>query len=210
VFTLEQRNRGADSTNGFAPSGWRNLRTHGQRRSLLVEGTVEHIEHVEYVMRGACADVLLGAPPQPDSNGVLSPDDRRVAVVRLLSRALDRQVLELDGVRHDVAITLTAEGLVTSSSAGALGWEESPRFDEHHLAAAGGGPVCPLPGTVIAVHVEAGQSVVEGQLLMVVEAMKMEHQITAAADATVTEVRFAVGDRVDQGDLLVALDSESG
>ncbi|MGB7879017.1 MAG: biotin/lipoyl-containing protein, partial [Ilumatobacteraceae bacterium] len=59
---------------------------------------------------------------------------------------------------------------------------------------------------VIAVHVEAGASVVDGQLLMVVEAMKMEHKIVASGDATVTEVRFAVGDRVDTGDLLVALE----
>jgi biotin carboxyl carrier protein len=41
---------------------------------------------------------------------------------------------------------------------------------------------------------------------MVVEAMKMEHKIIASAAATVGEVRFAVGDRVDQGDLLVALE----
>ena len=72
--------------------------------------------------------------------------------------------------------------------------------------AEGGGPICPLPGTVIAVHVAVGDAVVDGQVLMVVEAMKMEHKILAAGDATVSEVRFAVGDRVDQGELLVALD----
>ena len=59
---------------------------------------------------------------------------------------------------------------------------------------------------MIAVHVEAGQAVHDGQLLMVVEAMKMEHKITAHADARVTEVRYEVGDRVDTGDLLVALE----
>ena len=63
-----------------------------------------------------------------------------------------------------------------------------------------------LPGTVIAVHVATGDQVADGQLLMVVEAMKMEHKIIASGDAIVTEVRFAVGDRVDTGDLLVSLD----
>ena len=67
----------------------------------------------------------------------------------------------------------------------------------------------PLPGTVIAVHVESGQDVVDGTVLMVVEAMKMEHRITAHAAATVREVRFGVGDRVDAGDLLVVLDTTS-
>ena len=47
----------------------------------------------------------------------------------------------------------------------------------------GSGPISPLPGTVIAVHVVPGDVVAEGQLLMVVEAMKMEHKITASADA---------------------------
>ncbi len=58
---------------------------------------------------------------------------------------------------------------------------------------------------MIAVHVEAGQSVVDGQLLMVVEAMKMEHKITAHGDHVVAAVHFGVGDRVDTGDLLVSL-----
>ena len=76
----------------------------------------------------------------------------------------------------------------------------------HDAQAEGGGPICPLPGTVIAVNVAAGDRVTDGQVLMVVEAMKMEHKIIAPGDATVSEVRFAVGDRVDQGELLVALD----
>ena len=42
---------------------------------------------------------------------------------------------------------------------------------------------------------------------MVVEAMKMEHKITAAGDAVVVDVPFVVGDRVDAGDLLVALEA---
>jgi len=46
-------------------------------------------------------------------------------------------------------------------------------------------------------------------VLMVVEAMKMEHKITAAAASTVTAVHFEVGARVDQGDLLVGLDAGS-
>ena len=62
-------------------------------------------------------------------------------------------------------------------------WVRPPRFADHDADQAGSGPVSPLPGTVIAVHVEAGQTVADGTLLMVVEAMKMEHKIVAHTDA---------------------------
>ena len=60
---------------------------------------------------------------------------------------------------------------------------------------------------MIAVNVAAGDAVTEGQALLVLEAMKMEHTITAPTDAVVTDVRFGVGDRVDAGDLLVVLEA---
>ena len=93
------------------------------------------------------------------------------------------------------------------ASPGSLSWELLPRFVDHDAEAGGGGPVCPLPGTVIAVHVDVGDQVEAGAVLMVVEAMKMEHKITAAHASTVTDVHFDVGGRVDQGDLLVSLEA---
>jgi acetyl-CoA/propionyl-CoA carboxylase biotin carboxyl carrier protein len=54
----------------------------------------------------------------------------------------------------------------------------------------------PMPGTVLAVHVAPGESVETGQALVVVEAMKMEHVIAAAAPGTVREVLVKPGDRV--------------
>ncbi len=207
VFADEQRNRAADTVMGFAPSGWRNLRTHGQRRIWLL-GDVEH--RVEYVLNGSTAQLLVGPWPEPMTDGGLPDDDRRVVAVRLLQRSADRQVIELDGRRHVVRVTVDDDRARTSSPAGSLTWTRPARWVDHDADIIGGGPICPLPGTVIAVHVEAGQSVVEGDVLMVVEAMKMEHKITAASASTVTEVRFAVGDRVDTGDLLVALHAEEG
>ena len=67
-----------------------------------------------------------------------------------------------------------------------------------------------MQGTVLSVAVEAGQEVAEGDVICIVEAMKMEHQITAPAAGVVAEVRFAVGNRVDMGDLLVLLDTGDG
>jgi propionyl-CoA carboxylase alpha chain len=224
AFATEQRDRASDAVTPFAPSGWRNLRTQGQRQIWLCESDrAEGIEyHVEYEMishyngeesptEGAI--VRVGPWPIPDEEGVLPADDRRVITVRLLDRSADHQVIEIDGRRQVVGIALdeSADGadvvVATSSPAGALGWSLVPQFVIHDAESSSGGPICPLPGTVIAVHVAAGDEVVDGQVLMVVEAMKMEHKITASSDATVDEVRFAVGDRVDTGDLLVTLDS---
>jgi propionyl-CoA carboxylase alpha chain len=216
VFALEHANRQQDGVTGFAPSGWRNLRTRGQRRTLVLDadGSSLHTEYTIAVSDAAAVtavDVRIGEPPTPDADGALPPDERPRLQVRLLDRADDRQVVEIDGVRHDVATSIRRDaagapvGVSTADASGATTWTIPPRFVDHDAAAEGSGPVSPLPGTVIAVHVAAGDAVAEGQLLMVVEAMKMEHKITAPIEATVTEVRYAVGDRVDSGDLLVGL-----
>jgi 3-methylcrotonyl-CoA carboxylase alpha subunit len=62
----------------------------------------------------------------------------------------------------------------------------------------------PMPGKVLAVHVAPGARVARGQLLMVLEAMKMEHAITAPADGVVETVHYAAGDVVAEGALLLA------
>jgi len=70
------------------------------------------------------------------------------------------------------------------------------------------GVVAPMPGTVIAVLVEAGAKVVQGQPLVVMEAMKMEHTLKAPANGIVSGLHFAVGALVDEGDSLVAFEAE--
>jgi propionyl-CoA carboxylase alpha chain len=229
VFALEQAHRANDHVTAFAPSGWRNLRTQGQRQIWI--GSDGEPIHVEYEMSAAwqsggataqSATVRLGPWPEPDDTGALGADDRPVRTVRLLERSAGRQVIELDGRRsvidaevehHALGLDDDGIGAVTvhvRSAAGALSLTRAPRFALHDAESATGGPISPLPGTVIAVHVAAGDEVADGQLLMVVEAMKMEHKIVASGDATVTEVRFAVGDRVDTGELLVALEHPEG
>jgi propionyl-CoA carboxylase alpha chain len=208
VFARELADRADDEVLGWAPSGWRNLRTHGQREiwQADADGGVGH--HVEYEFSGSdTVTVRVGPWPVPDDTGVLGADDRSPMVVRLLDRHPDRHVVEIDGVRTAVDISPVAgEAVVARSRAGAIEWRRLPRFVVHDAEGPSGGPVSPLPGTVIAVHVAVGDHVRDGQVLVVVEAMKMEHKITASVDAVVREVRFAVGDRVDTGDLLVALD----
>jgi acetyl-CoA/propionyl-CoA carboxylase biotin carboxyl carrier protein len=70
-------------------------------------------------------------------------------------------------------------------------------IDRTGIAGSGTGRLTsPMPGTVLAVHVAPGESVETGQALVVVEAMKMEHVVAAAAPGTVREVLVKPGDRV--------------
>ena len=59
-----------------------------------------------------------------------------------------------------------------------------------------------MPGSVIAVHAKAGDAVTKGQPLVVVEAMKMEHTLTAPTDGTVADVLVRVGQQVAVDELL--------
>ncbi|MDB6177865.1 acetyl/propionyl/methylcrotonyl-CoA carboxylase subunit alpha [Paracoccus sp. Z330] len=77
-------------------------------------------------------------------------------------------------------------------------------------ASAGGDALTlsPMPGLVKAVHVSAGQDVKAGDRLTVLEAMKMEHSLTAARDGTVAEVLAQAGDQVEAGAPLIRLEEE--
>jgi 3-methylcrotonyl-CoA carboxylase alpha subunit len=68
-----------------------------------------------------------------------------------------------------------------------------------------GSLLTPLPGTVVAVHIAADQHVARGAPLVTVEAMKMEHTLTAPYEGVVSRIAFGVGDRVQAGAVLVEL-----
>jgi 3-methylcrotonyl-CoA carboxylase alpha subunit len=85
---------------------------------------------------------------------------------------------------------------------------EDPRSKEFSASASRGDLTTPLPGVVAAVAVTAGQIVAAGDVLMVIEAMKMEHTITAPYAGTVQSIHFARGDRVPEGSALLELAAE--
>ena len=71
------------------------------------------------------------------------------------------------------------------------------------------GEVFPLmPGGIIEVNVQAGDTVHEGDVLLVLEAMKMQNEVVAPVSGTVTEVNVRAGDNVDRGTLMVRIDPE--
>lgn len=81
-----------------------------------------------------------------------------------------------------------------------------PRFVNPAAHVAAGSSVAPLPGTVITIDVALGDGVEEGQTLAIIEAMKMEHKITAGQSGTVAQILVSTGDSVTAGQALVVID----
>ena len=73
------------------------------------------------------------------------------------------------------------------------------------VAVAGEQVVSPMPGTIVKMNVKAGQAVKSGEVLAVLEAMKMENEIMAPHDATVAQVLTDVGTKVDTGTPIIML-----
>ena len=74
-------------------------------------------------------------------------------------------------------------------------------------AAPAGGTVvsAPMPGTILSVNVQPGQAVKKGDILVMLEAMKMENEIMAPVDGTVSGLNVAKGQSVQSGDVLLTL-----
>lgn len=88
---------------------------------------------------------------------------------------------------------------------------QAPRRQGHGGAAAGGGGgqlKSPMPGTVLKVLVKPGETVTEGQPLVVMESMKMEMTLSAALAGTVKAVHCEAGRMVELGALLVEVEGE--
>jgi glutaconyl-CoA decarboxylase len=63
----------------------------------------------------------------------------------------------------------------------------------------------PMPGTILSINVKVGDTVKKGQVLCILEAMKMENEIMAGGDGTVATVAVSQGDSVSTGQVLIAL-----
>jgi biotin carboxyl carrier protein len=63
----------------------------------------------------------------------------------------------------------------------------------------------PMPGEVVKITVEEGQKVAAGQVVAIVEAMKMEHELATTVDGVVNAVHVGAGDQVDNAQVLVVI-----
>jgi propionyl-CoA carboxylase alpha chain len=116
--------------------------------------------------------------------------------------------LEIDGRLQQFTVVADGNRWITHGSGGQIELVELPRFPDLDRAGLAGGLTAPMPGNVVDTYVSAGEIVEEGQLLLILEGMKMEHRITAPQAGIVSELRVGKGDQVENGELLVLLTDE--
>lgn len=122
--------------------------------------------------------------------------------------------ITVNGTAYDVAVEELNAGTVPAAAPVAAPVAAAPVAAPVAAApaapAAGGteGSVkiaAPMPGKILAVKANIGQAVKRGDVVMVLEAMKMENEITAPQDGTIAGIHVAVGDSVESGDTLASL-----
>jgi propionyl-CoA carboxylase alpha chain len=199
------------SSRSSLPSGWRNVPSAPQ--TVVFAGPTGSVE-VSYRLdrSGTLAawsaravdrdDVgLPGAGPEAS----VPPDHPPVAVV---SAAGDRVVLDVSGIRLSYSVQRVGDVSYVDSSEGSMTLTELPRFPLPVAGTSEGSLVAPLPGTVGRVLVVPGQRVAAGELLLTLEAMKLEHAVHAPASGVVSDLRVGPGSQVETGALLAVLTAD--
>ncbi len=170
------------------PSGWRNVPSQLQRKKYQGVEVGYRIDRGALVLDGTVFD---------------GSDD-----ITLLSLAPDAVELVIAGVRRrfDVA---SYPGLVcVDSSLGPVALRPVSRFTDPGAAARAGSLLAPMPGTVVRLGAAVGDQVSAGQPLLWLEAMKMEHVISAPAAGIIAELPAAAGQQVQVGSVLAVVKSE--
>ncbi|MEP7024100.1 MAG: biotin/lipoyl-containing protein, partial [Actinomycetota bacterium] len=204
------------------PSGWRNVPAHPQHTEFQYDGGGDAAG------RGAAGNGVA-AGSSGDGGGTDGSDGSQVVVsyrfdggslwaavdgvelpgLVLWSQAPDRIDLEAGGIRRVFAVAAAGAAWYVDSPLGSSSLTELPRFPEPGSAAAAGSLLAPMPGTVVSVVVSTGDQVSAGEPVMVLEAMKMEHTVSAPHDGTVTEVRAVSGQAVAMGAVLAVVQEPS-
>jgi acetyl/propionyl-CoA carboxylase alpha subunit len=182
--------RGRAMTLGAAPSGWRNNPSQMQEVSFRRGGETIDIHYrigrdgLEVRIRDEAVEVT-GVDAQPD-----------------------HVEMTVDGVHRRYEVSRAGGRHFVDSALGSTDLVEIDRFPATEEEAAPGSLKAPMPGMVSRVDVAIGDVVAAGDLLLVLEAMKMEHNVVAPVDGTVTELRASEGEQVEAGRVLAVIDGE--
>ena len=163
------------------PSGFRNVVSQPQRVSF--DGTDVEYRHTR--------------------DGLWTAD----GTVALMS-ATAREVVLDDGVQYRFAVDVREDSVDVDSSLGPVTLRRVPRFVDPATQVALGSLLAPMPGSIVRVAVEIGDRVTAGQPVLWLEAMKMQHQISAPADGVVTELPVVAGQQIDVGAVLAVVSDD--
>ncbi len=212
--------RRADQLTAFAPSDWRafggwvqetllldgdgsvRVELHGSRRDATAAEAGLRARLVAWVDLPSEPPGPPVEPPSLTADLLVLPDGRGTDVVVEVDGVRRRAAVRLGSTPRDVQdthIDVTIDGRTTRLT-------EAARLPAGDRAEAARGPSSPVPGTVLSVNATVGSVVEEGTVLVVLEAMKMEHKITAAARSTVLDVSVVPGQAVDAHEVLVVLE----
>ena len=134
-----------------------------------------------------------------------SPDELLVTPYTCGNGLVD---IDIDGRRVWYKVYRQGMQWYLHGRSGDLQITELPRYPVSGIDELAGGLTAPMPGAVLATEVNSGDKVSKGDLLLILEAMKMEHRITAPMDGIISELHVATGDQVENGQLLVTLNQE--
>jgi propionyl-CoA carboxylase alpha chain len=192
VLVAQHRRRREAGVLATLPSGWRNVPS--QLRSVHVECRGEDI-NVRYRIDG----------------------DHVTAVVNDISSELimtdvgDRGIgLEVEGTLRWFSVHRVAGQAFVDSSMGSTVFSEPPRFPDPSDTLVVGSMLAPMPATIIHVDVEVGDRVEAGDVVLLLEAMKMEHAVEAPYAGVVSELDVTAGETVDTGTVLAVIDGDNG
>lgn len=177
----------------FQTDGWR-LNGDTQRRLLFREGDQDFAVDLR-TAEGAAIEVTMPGGAVMTLQGTWQGEEGGHLRANLNGRVVSARVL-----RHDQDFTVLHAG---KSHVLQL---QDPRNPDLAGEDEEGQLTAPMSGKIVAVRVEVGEAVEQGQVLVVLEAMKMEHSITASQDAVVSTVFFAAGDLVEEGAELLSLE----
>ncbi|HEU4361586.1 MAG TPA: biotin/lipoyl-containing protein, partial [Mycobacterium sp.] len=179
-------NRATAAVMRSIPGGWRNLPSGFQVKSYLDDSGTE--QHIEYRFT---------------RSGLEISDD-----VHLVSSAPDAVVLaDGTGVAVSFAVARYGDDVYVDSPRGPVHLAALPRFPEPGSAVEQGSLLAPMPGNVIRLGADVGDPVAAGQPLIWLEAMKMEHTISAPTDGVLTQLNVKPGEQVEVGTVLARVEA---
>ena len=185
---IQELNRQDDNILGHLPSGWTNGRTPKQNIQFKYKDQKINVEY------------------RAKRDGSFAIHNSSIAFVyECYENGID---LEFDGRRHFSKVTIYKNLLLVHMPFGDILLEIIPRFVVPGVEVQAGGLVAPMPGKVIDLKVKKGSKVKSGETLVILEAMKMEHSIKATEDGVISELFIASNDQVENGALLMVLDSD--